>query len=363
MKRLSIIGTLIKYLFLQESRSMQSLFWMLLFPVFLLILFGFIFGQEGFRDGSIVVGVDPAIYEEIGVEIEQMRDEQQGSLAVVSMPLEEGKQALLENSIYAYITREEGEKEYRVIATERYKQFSFLLSSILDRINIDFYKETFRGRELFPYTLEFVSVNGRSYTYVYYLLAGIVGISLMMNCFFALPQIIITYRNQGFLKRFVFTPLSKFDFTLSLIIERSIIGMLQIVALAIAARLIFDVRILLNPGAFLLVYCAGAAAFGVVGFFLAGVLQSIEASAAVAQIINMLFMFTAGIFFPLEMMPPFFAKLAKINPVLYLSHGVNATMLMGRGVREVSSDLLVLAGIFGAFMVITVFTFRYNRKL
>ena len=131
----------------------------------------------------------------------------------------------------------------------------------------------------------------------------------------------------------------------------------------IAAWLIFDVRVSINAGAFLLVYCAGAASFGVVGFFLAGVLHSIEASAAVAQIINMLFMFTGGIFFPLEMMPSFFAKVAKVNPVLYLSHGVNATMLLGRGVSEVGKDLLILGGIFGVFLIITAFTFRYNRKL
>jgi len=363
MKHLRTIGHLVKYLFLQESRSVQSLFWMLLFPVFLLILFGFIFGEEGFREGSVIVGVDPVIVEEVGGNIEIFQEGRQEAITFTEMMPEEGKEALLENTLYAYITRDPGEREYRVLITERYKQFSFLLSSILDRVNVDFYKEKFRGRELFPYALEVVSFEGRSYSYVYYLLAGIVGISLMMNCFFALPQIIITYRNQGFLKRFIFSPLSKFDFTISLIIERAIIGILQIVILAIAARLIFDVRVLINPGAFLLVYCVGAAAFGVFGFFLAGVLHSIEASAAVAQILNMLFMFTGGIFLPLEMMPPFFARISKVNPVLYLSHGVNATMLMGRGIGDIRNDLLILAGIFGVFMVVTVFSFRYNRKL
>lgn len=358
-----MIGHLVKYLFLQESRSMQSLFWMLLFPVFLLVLFGFIFGEDGFREGSVIVGVDPVIVEKIGEEMELLLDDREGAMSFIEMSREAGREALLENTIYAYITRDEEGGAYKVLITERYKQFSFLLSSILDRINVDFYKEKFRGRELFPYTLEIISREGRSYSYVYYLLSGIVGISLMMNCFFALPQIIITYRNQGFLKRFIFTPLSKTDFTLSLIIERAIIGILQIVMLSVAAWLIFNVRLFINPGAFLLVYCAGAAAFGVVGFFLAGVLHSIEASAAVAQILNMLFMFTGGIFFPLEMMPSFFAKVAKVNPILYLSHGVNATMLMGRGIGEVGNDLLILAGIFGVFMVITAFTFRYNRKL
>jgi len=337
-----IIGNLVKYLFLQESRSMQSLFWMLLFPVFLLVLFGFIFGQEGFREDSVIVGVDPAVFEEIERGARTFQGEQDTALNFITLDPAEGKTALFENRIYAYITRGPEDREYRVLITERYRQFSFLLTSILDRMNIDFYAEKFKGREFFPYTLELATLEGRSYSYVYYLLAGIAGISLMLNCFFALPQIIITYRNQGFLKRFIFTPLSKVDFTLSLIIERSIVGLLQ---------------------AFLLVYFAGAAAFGVVGFFLAGVLQSIEASAAVAQILNMLFMFTGGIFLPLEMMPPFFSRISKINPVLYLSHGINSAMLMGRGIADIKNDLYILAGIFCVFLTVTVFTFRYNRKL
>lgn len=358
-----IIGNLVKYLFLQESRSMQSLFWMLLFPVFLLVLFGFIFGQEGFREDSVIVGVDPAVFEEIERGARTFQGEQDTALNFITLDPAEGKTALFENRIYAYITRGPEDREYRVLITERYRQFSFLLTSILDRMNIDFYAEKFKGREFFPYTLELATLEGRSYSYVYYLLAGIAGISLMLNCFFALPQIIITYRNQGFLKRFIFTPLSKVDFTLSLIIERSIVGLLQIGFLAAAARLIFDVRFSINPGAFLLVYFAGAAAFGVVGFFLAGVLQSIEASAAVAQILNMLFMFTGGIFLPLEMMPPFFSRISKINPVLYLSHGINSAMLMGRGIADIKNDLYILAGIFCVFLTVTVFTFRYNRKL
>ena len=71
--RLRVIGRLTQGFFLQEMRSFQSLFWMLFFPVFLLILFGLIFGQEGFRKGSLVIGVDSEVRDTPGLDLDGCR--------------------------------------------------------------------------------------------------------------------------------------------------------------------------------------------------------------------------------------------------------------------------------------------------
>lgn len=360
--RARVVELLTRSLLLQEIRSFQSLFWMLLFPVFLLILFGLIFGQEGFRQGSLTVGVDEVIRDAGGIDLRWMPEDRQDEMNLVWMNHQAGLDALEDGSIYAFITRETGAEEYTVIITERYKQFTMFLTAVMDRIQAEAFRTIFRRKSIFPYTLEILSREGRSYTYIAYLLSGIVGISLMLNFFFAIPQTVITYRNRGFLKRFTYVPLSKTEFTLSLIAVRGGIAMLQILVLSLAAVLLFGAELHINPLPFLVVLISGTAAFGAVGFFLSGVLDTVDASAAVAQLLNMLFMFTAGIFFPLEMMPEYFSLIARFNPVYYLSRAVFSTMMLKGSLLSVRQEVAILAGIFVLFLALTLVTFRFNRK-
>ena len=360
--RLRVIGRLTQGFFLQEMRSFQSLFWMLFFPVFLLILFGLIFGQEGFRKGSLVIGVDSEVRDTPGLDLRWMPEEHKDETGFLWLDYEAGLNALEEGSIYAFITRKTGAEEYTVIITERYRQFTMFLTAVMDRIQAEAFRTVFRRKSLFPYTIELLSREGRSYTYIAYLLSGIVGISMMLNFFFAVPQTVINYRNRGFLKRFSHAPLSKVEFTLSLIIVRGIITFMQIAVLSATAVLFFHAEFHIRPLPFLTVLLAGTASFGAIGFFLSGILDTVDASASVAQILNMLFMFTAGIFFPLEIMPEYFTLIARFNPVFYLSRAVFSTMLTGGGFNTIERDLPVLFGVFFVFLLLTLVTFRFNRK-
>jgi len=361
-KELKVFRELLKSIFLQEARSFESLFWMVLFPVFLLILFGFIFGENSFKKESLAIGFDrevKALYERDTAWIESGAEEFNN---LKFTDREQGIEALTKGELYALITLDEN-SDILILVTERYKQYNFVLSSILDGIKAEAYRTIFRGRELFPYTIQNLRVEGRQFSYVSYLITGIIGMSFMLNCFFAIPQIIVSYRNRGFLKRFIFTPFSQITFTTALIVERGIIGLFQIAALLIASAIIFGFVPHINLPAFAVIFFAGSASFGAIGFFLAGITNSVEASAAFAQILNMLFLFTAGIFFPLEMMPSFFEIIKTINPVYYLSSAMHAVLVSGEGLPFVTEELLALSMFFLVFLTAALTFFRYNRKM
>lgn len=361
-KEFKVFRELLKSIFLQEARSIESLFWMILFPVFLLILFGFIFGENSFKKESLAIGFDRevlALYEQDMAWIERGSKEFDNLTFTDS---EQGIEALTRGELYALVTLDDN-KDILILVTERYKQYNFVLSSILDGIKAEAYRTIFRGRELFPYTIQNLTVQGRQFSYVSYLITGIIGMSFMLNCFFAIPQIIVSYRNRGFLKRFIFTPFSHITFTAALIVERGIIGLFQIAALLIASAIVFGFVPHVNLPAFAVIFLAGSASFGAMGFFLSGITNSVEASTAFAQILNMLFLFTAGIFFPMEMMPSFFEIVKTINPVYYLSSAMHAVLVSGEGLAFVREELLVLSLFFLAFLTAALLFFRYNRKI
>jgi len=139
------------------------------------------------------------------------------------------------------------------------------------------------------------------------------------------------------------------------------IGLVQIGLLAATGILVFGLRFAAAPLSFLPVFLLGTAAFAAAGFFLAGILATVESAVAVAQILAMLFMFTSGLFVPVELIPRPFADLTVVNPVWYFSRAVFSSLVLGRGPFELGPDLGALAAFFGVFLLLTVLTFRYER--
>jgi ABC-2 type transport system permease protein len=359
-----IVGRLTASLFLQEARSVEGLFWMLGFPAFLFVLFGFLFGRADFRPGAFRVGVDSTL-EAPGTPFDTyLRRAFEGNTTVTLtfVDAEEGRARLADGRLHAFIiSRGEGQP-YAVLVTEKDRPFGTVLSSVLERASLDAARRLFRGKSPFDYTLEVMEAGGRRLTYMYFLFAGTLGLSVMLNCFFAIPQTIIGYRRMGFLKRFACTPLRKIHFTLSLVTERIGIGLVQIGLLTGTAAAVFGLTFAAAPLSFLPTFLLGTAAFAVTGFFLAGVLATVEAAVAVAQILAMLFMFTSGLFVPIELIPHPFADLAVINPVWYFSRAVFASMVLGRPLPAILPDLVALSAFLGLFLVLTVATFRYERR-
>jgi ABC-2 type transport system permease protein len=360
---LRVVGKITGSLLREEIRSPAGMFWMLLFPAFLFVLFGFLFGESEMRAKSFRVGVDRILESSRETSAVVLRK------ALTASPILEiawtdealGRRLLAEGRLYALVSRVTGEERYTVLVTEKDKPFGMVLSSVLQNASVDAVRQLFRGPSPFDYRLEVLAVDGRPLTYLYFLFAGTLGLSVMLNCFFAIPQTIIGYRRQGFLKRFACTPLSRLHFTLGLVLQRVIIGLAQIGLLAATGALVFGLRFASAPLSFLPVFLVGTAAFAAAGFFLAGVLSTVEAAVAVAQILAMLFLFTSGLFIPVEIIPHPFDYLAVANPVLYFSRAVFSSMVLGRGPLEMGMDLGVLAAFFGGFLILTVITFRYQR--
>ncbi len=358
-----VVGRMTGSLLLEEARSPAGLFWMLVFPAFLFVLFGFLFGESEFRPESFRVGVERALETSDDMSAVVLRRTLEGS-ATVSIAWrdeEEGRRQLAEGDLHALVLRSPEEGTYTVLVTEKDRPFGTVLSSVLERASVEAVRRLLKGPAPFDYTVEVLEVGGRRLTYLYFLFAGTLGLSVMLNCFFAIPQTIIGYRRQGFLRRFACTPLRRIHFTLGLVLQRVAIGLVQIGLLVLTGALVFGLRFALAPLSFLPVFLLGTAAFAAAGFFLAGILSTVESAVAVAQILAMLFMFTSGLFVPVELIPRPFADLTVVNPVWYFSRAVFSSLVLGRRPLELSSDLGALAAFFGAFLLLTAFTFRYER--
>ncbi len=358
-----IIYHLSKSFFLQEFRSRDSVFWILLFPLFMFVLFGMLFGETDFTDQSIRIGVDTELASDPIGEYVLRPLENSSKVNMVLVEREQGLNDLAANKLYAFISVPESGNELTVYVTEKNRPYQMVLDSLLETSTLESVRDIIKDKSPVVYEVRVLEQNGRPLRYVYFLLSGIIGIAMMMNCFSAIPQLIISYRKQGFLKRFAFSPLRKSHFTFSVIIQRLIFGVTQLLLLLLAAYILFNVRLNVSILPFVITFIVGTATFTVIGFFISGVLQSVEAAIAVAQILIILFLFTCGIFVPLEMLPPYLSWITNINPAWHLSNAVYYTMVLGYGIESIVQALLWLAPIGLLFFVLTLLTFRYEKRI
>jgi len=338
------------------------------FPLLLYVFFALVFGNMEVREDSLEIGLDVGLKEltDSSAAVIEKTLTESTMLQVQWLDREEGKRLLAQNRIHAFVTsneEEQSEEQYKVVITESNRAFSALFTGVLDRFNLQTIQRVFRGRLPLEYSVEILEYQGRRFTYAYTLFSGVIGVTLLLNCLIAIPQTIIGYRKQGFLKRFSFSPLKKSDFTLSILIHRVGVALLQLLVLTACAALLFKVRLSVAPVGFLATFLLGSMAFSVMGFFVSGVFHEVESAVAAAQVMNIVFIFTAGIFFPLEMMPELLLYITRINPVYYLSNAVYATLALGQGIGAVTKELAVLGGVFVAFFALTLATFRYERKV
>jgi ABC-2 type transport system permease protein len=66
-----------------------------------------------------------------------------------------------------------------------------------------------------------------------------------------------------------------------------------------------------------------------------------QSAAAAANAISLPMMFLSGSFFPIELMPGFLQKLAKILPLYYVNEGLRAAMIFKDSMAAVTSAAII----------------------
>jgi ABC-2 type transport system permease protein len=105
----------------------------------------------------------------------------------------------------------------------------------------------------------------------------------------------------------------------------------------------------------------GSILFSGIGMTLAGLIKDIEAANAIGSAIAFPMMFIAGTYFPLEMMPNYLQTVAKALPLTYFSEGLKATMIT-KFPETIWLNLAVVGVLAVAFIVVGTSVTRWKEK-
>lgn len=164
------------------------------------------------------------------------------------------------------------------------------------------------------------------FNYMDFYLPGIIGMTVMTNALFAMTSTCAEYRQRNYFKLLATTNIKKWEWLVSKFIFYTILLSGALVLTYLVGRMAFDMQSVITPLAFVLI-AAGAFTFTSMGMLVGVFIKDPEGAAAVANAIGFPMMFLSGTFFPLEVMPSYLQAIAGVLPLTYLNNGLRDTMV------------------------------------
>jgi len=355
-------------------RERITLFWFLVFPVFLLVLLSLIFGRTG-QEGEInfavalinrdqeiaqptefaamveglfrevgttrIEGKEPlfTLYEpKAGENLDAFLASEQQALrrgkraAVIVIPEGFSRGLSFQMSPPAHPVDEVSESPALTIYMSRNNVASEMATSIIEQILAEVDREilsrTGRFQDSEAVESETVWVGGRSseVRYVDFLLPGVILMGFFTTGLFGVPGAILFGRDLKILRRYWVTPLTVPRFLAGFSLGHLLLYAVQFFLLFIIGRYGFGATVDFARPQPILFLLLSATTFLAFGFLIASVAKSATAGMAIAQVLNMPMMFLSGLFFPTSGLPLFLTVIVYVNPVSYLAEGLRMSV-------------------------------------
>ena len=193
------------------------------------------------------------------------------------------------------------------------------------------------------------SILARKYRFIEFFIPGIIAMTVMTSSLFGAVNVNAELRQKGVIRKLSTTPMTRTEWILSNILYQFILAILATAVILLVSYAVFNVSLELN--AWLPVFVVlDVFAFVGIGMMLTRVAKEAESAAAAANVFMFPMMFLSGTFFPVEMMPLFLQKLARILPLYYVNEGLRASMVSVDNVAALGYAAVI--GVFAAVVFV-----------
>lgn len=347
-------------------RDKTAIFFIFLFPLIFLFVFGGIFG--GNNDVSFRVAMINQSDTEFAKQfVEDAKEQKVLKIDAEADTLEKASEKMKRGQLDTAIilppdfgSQKPGQPypsgQAKVIYTQNNQQAGQTLASIL--------QEQFKGinKEFVnvdtPFTVASEQSNERALRQFDYTFAGLLGFSILGLGIFGPVNVFPELKKQGVLRRLRTTPLRVWQFFVSNIISQAVIGLMSIALMFAIAMVVFDLNLAGNIFE-LAVYLVMSIAmvFGI-GMAVGGWAKDQNQAAPLANIVTFPMMFLSGTFFPRFLMPETLQNISAYLPLTPVIEGVRLIATEGKHLTEIGPQIgLVL----GWTVIVYLIAFRVFR--
>ena len=196
--------------------------------------------------------------------------------------------------------------------------------------------------------------------YIDFLIPGLIGLNLLGTGFWGIGFPVATARQQKLLRRLVATPMRRRDYLLSLMINRVVWLIPEIVIILGFGALAFGVAVRGSWIALTLVILLGTIAFSALGLLIASRAKTIEAVSGLMNFAMVPMWVLSGSFFTSARFPDVMQPFVKALPLTATNDALRAIMNEGAGLAGVGTEIVVLAVWTVASFVLALKLFRWE---
>jgi ABC-2 type transport system permease protein len=364
-KQLLPVITFAKIDFKRLFRDKVAIFFVFLFPLFFLFIFGGIFGKDSSVTFNVafigsasndlsenfgrqlqeskILKVDKEIYELDKAKEKMTRGELD---ATILLPKEFGEVKSGEQNPSGELT---------VLYNQNNEQGAQTLAAIL--------KEAVKGiNSQFvdisePFTVRTESTATSSQRRFDYVFAGLLGFSVLSLGIFGPTNVFPKLKSKGVLRRYSTTTLKVWQYFIGNVISNAAVGILSVASMFIVSLVVFDLHMQGDYISLILMVVLGVTVLFGIGLAVGGWAKNENQAAPLANLVTFPMMFLSGTFFPRYAMPEWLQRVSDFLPLTPVIDGIRLIVTEGKTILELGPQvgLLVAWAVVIYFIAFKVF--------
>ena len=209
-------------------------------------------------------------------------------------------------------------------------------------------------------TSEIADMNYQGYKG--FIVPGIAAMAIMQNGIFSVVFTLLSYKNQGVLKRLKAAPISPSHFIVGHLISRVSIIILQTFMLLLMGVFVLGVSVgqgsILAWLNILFLSFLGGILFLAIGLAISSLAPNEDSAPALANLVTFPMLFLSGVFFPIDFLPTIISYISNILPLTHLAEGIRLSALYGNSTFTTIPQL----GITFAWLAVSFFICAISFK-
>ncbi len=184
----------------------------------------------------------------------------------------------------------------------------------------------------------------------------------VMGTFWGLSMQLVTWREQGILRRFRLAPISPSSMIASSIVANYALIMPTVLLQLGLAHFVYHVDNFGNLISVFVFVILGITSFGALGLIVASVTNTMQETQIINQLLWFALIFLSGATVPLAVMPKVVQRIGLFLPSTYLVSGLQRAMMYGKGIFSLGVEMVSLAAWAALAFVISSLLFRWEPE-
>ena len=212
-----------------------------------------------------------------------------------------------------------------------------------------------------PYNVQVRGIVPGTPNYFEFVAPGIMAMVVMMSLMTGLPHAISYEKDMGTLDGMLVAPTSRWAIILGKVMAQSTRGMIQGFIILLLAVVLFGVVIHGSILMVVLLILLTVFSFVGLGILITSLADKEETATMVMMTLMFPMMFLSGVMFPIQQMPSYMQTLANFLPLTYAATAMRKVMVLGAGMSAITPEIIILA-VFG-IVLLTIAVPMFKRAM